>query len=571
MKTKLTLFVLTIATLFACNNAPKETADTIYTNGKIYTVNETQPWGEAVAIKDGKFIKVGTTKDVEALAGEYTTIIDLEGQFVLPGINDMHHHGNETSTDAINSNILTLTDDEKTTPEGIVAGIKKFAESHSEIQSIFVNDYANGMFPGDNGPKELLDAADNQRPIIVMSQGGHAMWGNTKALEKAGISDDTVDPEFGVIARKEGSKEPLGTVHESAMQLFWALIDNPTKAQIKEGFKHHTARINAMGITGVRIAGVMQDQLDVALEMDENNELNAYHNLAFHWRTSYIARKDPDLNVIRKQILESKNTKSKNVSSGSLKYYADGAPSSKTAFLLEDYEGDSGNRGKLQMDSELFKEEFAFWTKNGITTMTHTVGDAGTRAVLDAIEEAQKEQGKNGIRHHMTHTVMVAPSDLPRFKALGMVVDLSPAIAAPMAFHDAYKHNYGKQRHEQFFPGRGLIDAGADFMLSSDYPVGPDNPWVNIEVWTTRMHPNGAIEGTLGVQSAITLEEAIRAYTIGGAYGLYMENELGSIEIGKRASFVVLNQNLFEILPTDISETKVLKTIFNGKEVYVAK
>ena len=151
-----------------------------------------------------------------------------------------------------------------------------------------------------------------------------------------------------------------------------------------------------------------------------------------------------------------------------------------------------------------------------------------------------------------------------------MVVDVSPAVAAPMAFHNSYKHFYGPERHETFFRARALIDAGAHFAIASDFPVGPDNPWSNIEVWTTRMNPYGEMSGTLGADSAITLEEALRAVTLGGAYGLYMEDEFGSLEPGKRATFIVLNHNLLEIPAADLSETQVLQTYFNGRLVYDA-
>jgi len=542
-------------------------ADAVYTNGKIYTVNGTQPWAEAVAIKDGKFVKVGSNADMETLKGAETEIIDLDGRFVMPGVNDLHHHGMDLSIVAVDPNQFAVPDEKKSSPESIVQAIKEFAMANPELPYIYAEDFPDGMFPGNNGPKEMLDQVDTDRAVIVLSSGGHAHWVNSKALELAGINAETDDPEYGVINRNPDTNEPSGGIHESAMQLMLNLTSKPTGDIIKKGFKHHTARINSLGITAVRIAGIMQDHLDGALELDQAGELNAYHNLAFHWRTSYIARHEDDLELIKKQIIESKNTTSENVSSASLKYYADGAPASKTAYLLEDYENDPGNKGILQMDENLFQEEFAFWTENGITTMTHVVGDAGARSTVDAIESAQKVHGKNGVRHHITHTVMMHPDDIGRLNALDVVVDVSPAVAAPMSFHSAYKHHYGA-RHEEFFPARQLIDAGARFMVTSDFPVGPDNPWVNMEVWTTRMNPYGEEDGTLGAHSAITLEEAIQAATMGGAYGLYLEDELGSIESGKRATFIILNQNLFDIPSADISETKVEKTIFNGRVVY---
>ena len=337
---------------------------------------------------------------------------------------------------------------------------------------------------------------------------------------------------------------------------------------MKAALLHHAKRVNGLGITGVRLAGVNQVNLDVAVAADKAGELTAYHNLAFNWRTSFINQMDDDFDRVREQILASRDVSTENVSSGSIKYYADGSPASKTSYLLEDYVDDPGNRSQFQMDEELFREEMAFWTENGITAMTHVTGDASARSFIDAVEAAQKVHGQNGVRHHMTHSVMVHPDDIARIPALGMVVDVSPAVAAPMTFHDSYKHYYGQERHETFFPARALIDAGANFAISSDFPVGPDNPWSNIEVWTTRMNPQGEMPGTLGVHSAVTLEEALKAMTLMGAYGLYMEDEFGSLEAGKRATFVVLNQNLFEIPAADLSETQVLKTYFNGRLVY---
>ena len=563
------MLALIVALGCAASQPSGDVADTVYTNGKIYTVNEAQPWAEALAVKDGRLLVVGSAADVEAVTGDGTQVVDLRGRFVMPGINDLHHHGIDISTTAMDPDTLAIPDEQKATPEGIVAAIKEFAESHPDLPVIYVEDFADGMFPGNNGPMELLDDAGSDRPIFVLSSGGHAFWGNSKAFEVAGITAETPDPEYGVIGRKPGSTEPIGGVHENAMQLFWALKPTPPREAIAAGLRHHVARINALGITGVRIAGITQDHLEETVAADKAGELNAYHSLAFHWRTSYVAQWSQDVDLVREQLLASKNIETENVASGVLKYYGDGAPASKTSYLLEDYENDPGNRSQLQMDEGLFQEEFAFWTENGITTMTHVTGDAAARAVIDAVEAAQEAHGTNGVRHHMTHSVMVDPSDLPRLEPLDMVVDVSPTVAAPMAFHDAYKHHFG-ERHEQFFPARGLIDCGTTFAVASDFPVGPQNPWSNIEVWTTRMNPWGEAPGTLGAQSAISLEEALEAATLAGAYGLYMEEEFGSLEAGKRATFIVLNHDVFEIPPADLSETEVLQTYFNGRLVHDA-
>jgi len=355
MKTKSILFLALVFIAFGCSNKSEKTADMVFTNGKVYTVNEAQPWAEAVAIKDGKFLKVGTNDEVKASIGETTKVIDFDGKFVMPGINDLHHHGIDLSIVAVDPNQFAIPDEKKTSPESIVQAIKEFAEANPELPYIYAEDFPDGMFPGNNGPKELLDQVDSNRAVIVLSSGGHAHWANSKALELAGINNETEDPEYGIINRKPGTNEPSGGLHESAMQFMLKITKKPTKEIIKKGFKHHSARINGLGITAVRIAGIMQEHLDGALELDQAGELNAYHNLAFHWRTSYIARHENDLELIRKQILESKNMKSENVSSASLKYYADGAPASKTAYLLEDYKNDPGNRGKLQMDENLFR------------------------------------------------------------------------------------------------------------------------------------------------------------------------------------------------------------------------
>ena len=578
MKTKLALLLGTL--LLGCSPKPAarvpgvpaqetvEAATAVYKNGKIYTVDSAHPWAEAVAVKDGRLIAVTTDKEIGRYIGESTKVIDLKGRFVMPGINDLHHHGGDVSLTAVDPARLALPESALETPETIVAAIKVFADAHPELKVIFVEGYPDGMFEGNNGPKELLDQVDKKRPVLVLALGGHSIWGNSVALKVAEVTAKTRDPLYGVIGRKKDSDEPNGTLHESAMGLYWRLVDMPSTENIKAGYVHHTKRINSLGITAVRIAGITQDVLEIVSSMDKEGELNAYHSLAFHWRTSYIAQMAQDYDKIKKQILNSKSFETENVASMALKYYADGAPASKTAYLLKDYENDPGNRGKLQMEEKTFDEEFQFWNKNGVTIMTHVVGDGASRAVLDAVEAAQKSDGDNGLRHHLSHSVMVDPADRPRLAQLGMVVDLSPAVAAPMAFHSAYKHHFGTERHEQFFPGRGLIDAGAKLMVASDFPVGPDNPWMNIETWTTRMNAMGEEPGKLGAGNAITLEEALEAATLSGAYGLYMEEEFGSLEVGKRATFLVLDRNPFEIPPADLSEIQVEQTYFNGRLVH---
>ena len=552
--------------------APAEFADVVYKNGKIYTVNEMQPWAEAIAVKDGRLFAVGSNADIEAVTGDATKVTDLRGRFVMPGINDLHHHGMDTISKAsVDPNALKLSDEQQASPESIAAAVKEFAESRPDLSLIYVEQYPDGMFDGNNGPKELLDDAEADRPVFILSSGGHSFWANSAALEAAGVTSDTPDPEYGVIGRKPGSSEPIGALHENAMQLLWDLKKFPSAELMTDAILHHSKRINGLGITAVRLAGINQVNLDVAIAVDKAGDLTAYHSLAFNWRTSYINQRDGDFDHVRELILASRDLSTENVSSGALKYYADGAPASKTAYLLEDYEGEPGNRGKFQMDEALFQEEIAFWTENGITAMTHVTGDAGARSFIDAVEAAQAVHGQNGVRHHMTHSVMVHPNDIKRIAPLGMVADVSPAVAAPMSFHNSYKHFYGEERHETFFPSRAMIDAGVNFAISSDFPVGPDNPWSNIEVWTTRMNAQGEMEGTLGGHSAITLKEALKAATIVGAYGLYMEDEFGSLEEGKRATFIVLDRNLFEIPAADLSETQVLQTYFNGRLVYEAE
>ena len=178
MKTKTLLLVLLLASFFACKQKPKEIADTIYTNGKIYTVNEAQPWVEAVAIKDGKFIKVGASTDIEKLSGEATEVIDLAGQFVMPGISDLHHHGMDLSIVAADPAQFAIPDDKKSSPESIVEALKEFADANPDLPYIYAEDFPDGMFPGNNGPKELLDQVDTKRAVIVLSSGGHAHWVN---------------------------------------------------------------------------------------------------------------------------------------------------------------------------------------------------------------------------------------------------------------------------------------------------------------------------------------------------------------------------------------------------------
>lgn len=544
------------------------TADSIYTNARVYTLDPELPWAEALAVRDGRIVAVGKSEEVLAHRGPETQLDDLDGAMVLPGIIDAHVH-------PLKGGIKTLYECNfafSATPQDIVATVAGCVEDNPDAVWIRGGQWDSGFFDRFDipSPKKLLDEVSGDKAVMLSDDSGHNSWLNSKALALAGITAETPDPEDGAILRLAGSDEPNGLLLEGASQAAEAQLPEWTLAQRLDGARESVRIANRFGITAMKSAMAPEPVLEAFSALDAKGELNAH--MALSILTPYGSRKSPldydDFPALRDKY------RSANVDTRFIKIFMDGVPTaSRTAAMLEPYTAESPGaertRGPLHLSPEQLATDLIEFDKRGFTVKIHTAGDRAVRVALDAIEAARKANGDSGLRHELAHAGYIDPADLSRFAELGAVADLSPFIWSPSPIIDSVIGAVGP-RGEHYFPIKDLLAAKAPVLSGSDWPAAVEtiDPWLGLESMVTRRDPQGISEGALWPEQAISLEQAIAIFTLENARALRLEDRAGSLEAGKSADFVVLSQNLFDIAPEDISEVRVLRTVFQGETVY---
>lgn len=563
MKKNLLILLALISILISCTDSkPIDLADTIYTNGKIYTVNEAQPWAEALAIKEGKFLLVGTNDEILALKGEETKVIDLKGKFVMPGMIDVHTHAIESHVPAV-ARLSDAGDADK-----IVQQIKAHIEADPDKEWYLFGDFGFGLFPGDNGPKELLDDIAPGKAIAVMHASGHAFWANSKALELAGITADTEDPEMGIIARKPNG-EPQGGLQESAMVLIWNVAPAFTTEEVEASVEYANKMYAAAGITATREAGTVPERWDVVEKMAKEGKVKTRYKMAAHWQSSIVTL-HPSNDEVKELLIENKDKESDIVKFDALKIMVDGVPASRTSLMKKPFLDKPESLGVQNLSTDDLNKAVSEYDKLGVASMMHVIGDQAAVLALDAVEGAREANGVSGLRHHLSHCVVVDKKDLPRFKELDVVVDFSPFFPYRGTVHNNHIPAVGEEDFAKWYAVKSMMDAGVVVAIATDYPVSELNPFVHMESAHTRMDPHGLNAEQLAPDEAISVEAAIKAYTWNPAYILGWEKKIGSLETGKLADMIVLDQNPFDVRAADISEIKVLKTLLSGEVIFDA-
>lgn len=542
-----------------------DVADVVYTNGKIYTVNETQPWAEAVAIKDSRFVVVGSNDDIAAVTGAGTETVDLNGQFVMPGLIDTHTHPFSSAIQVLDQLVL---DDPKDL-EDIQQQVLAYAEAHPDKEWIEGLAWPKGMFERENAMREWLDEVVTDRPVSLMDQGGHARWVNTKALEVTGIMDpDFVVPQYGVVERDENGL-PSGTVRETMTGYLATFAPSPGPELYAEALTYVQRLFNENGITAHRTAQGTEDglrALDTAAKSGD---------LSLHWAVSL----DVNLGESRfpyeermRQIDNRSQFASDYVSVDFAKIFVDSDLNGFGINLKEPFQGTSDEYGSMTIEPEELTRLVTMLDEQGLSVHFHAIGDQTIEHVLDALQAAADANGGTPkMRHYPDHMGFITPDQIRRMVELNGVIGFAPYFSFTFpGIHESYLQFVGKERLARMQPARTALDAGAIIATGTDYSSLPQDPWPLIEGMVHRRNPwlpEGESEANNSAET-ITLEEAIYAYTMGGAHAMLAEDRLGSIEQGKFADFIVLDRNLVEIPMDDISETDVLVTVFSGRVVY---
>jgi len=562
------LLLLFVGFSFALCEEQQKTADIIII-APSFTMDSNHPWAEAIAIKGEKIIFVGEKKDALVLQNKDTRVIKVNEGMVLPGFIDSHVH---LLWGGIEMNECHLHD--LNTSEQIFQAIRDYLAGNPDVEWIRGSGWYLPIFTDGNPRKEWLDQICPDRPVFLLSADGHSAWVNSKAMELAGIDAKTIDPPNGRIERDPNTREPSGVLREDAMVLVEDLLPNYTKDQIDAGLEIAFREANRFGITAILDAGT-----EIYSPGESSSEtydgLDSYREATSHKKISLRVAASQYVNPEswHEDLIEIKNRRFTNElgAMNTVKIFADGVIEGGTAALLEPYLG-TNDQGILNWDPDTMKKVISVYEREGFQIHVHAIGDWGIRSTLDAFEYAQYQNGFKDRRHMMTHIQLIHPDDVPRFNEL----DIIASFQALWAYPDKYITELtipvlGPVRSRWNYPIKSVASSGARIAGASDWTVSSLNPLDAIEVAVTRREPGQKDGDSLFPEQAVDLETILRAYTIEGAFSLFKENEIGSLEAGKLADIIILDKNIFQIPKYEIHSASVIHTIFNGEIVYERK
>jgi len=547
-------------------SAPALVADAIYTNARVYTVDASNSWAEAIAVRGDAFMAVGSKADIEALAGPGTVRVDLGGRMVMPGIHDMHAHLPQAGTKALFECGFPFS---LGIPQ-VIEKVKGCASGAVKDKWIRGGQWALEALEAPNPPhRKLLDAVAPDVPVFLMDSTVHAGWVNSKALEVLGINRDTPNPVGGVIVR-DASGDATGILLDYAAYAAVQKIGRWSPRQMEQALAWSIGQLNAEGVTAIKEAMADGLALDGLAALQRAGKLNAHLGVHLIWRSPEGGSQEEMEQTIARRAAAA----GPDLHTDFVKIMLDGIPPSQTAAILEPYVQDARHaephRGYLTLEPAQLIEDVVRMDAQGLTVKIHATGDRSARLALDAFEAARKANHHLNLRHEISHAEMISPEDLPRFRALNVTAEMSPILWYPSPLHAAMETVLGKERAGRFWPVKSLVDSGALVIYGSDWPsvVPSPSPWPGIEAMITRRDPYGVNEGVLNPAEAEDLATTLRIFTRNGAEALYTQDSTGSIEVGKSADFIVLDRNVFDIPPEQISDTKVLRTVFRGRTVH---
>ena len=534
---------------------PCAQADTVLDHANGYTLNAAGKLlrFSSLAFDDaGKIIAVGSAKSVAAKAPQ-AQHVDLHGQTVLPGLIDAHGHVFELGSLASRVQLYdtaSLADAVKTVaafntaqPEG--AWLIGFGWNQ-EIWKL-------GRFPS----AAELDAAVGNRPAWLHRVDGHAGWANTKALQLAGITRDTPDPSGGKIER-DADGNPSGVLVDAAMEMMDRVVPQATEADSRAALDSALFILSKDGLTSVHDAGI-----DAGADA-------LYRDYADHGKLTtrvyaMIGDTGADFDALSKNGPLASYAGDR-YALAAVKLYGDGALGSRGAALLEPYSDMPSARGTLfHTDADLLARMDKAM-RAGYQVNVHAIGDAANRQVLNGFETLIAKYHNAALRPRIEHAQVVTLSDIPRFKALGVMPSMQPTHAT--SDQNMAEQRIGHERMKGAYAWRSFLDQGSKIACGSDFPIESPNPFAGIHAAVTRQDGNGVPPGGWYKNQAMTLNQAFRCFTLDAAYAAHQEKVIGSLEPGKWADFVLVDRDIFKVPAADIGKTQVLQTWVAGKQVY---
>jgi len=534
-------------------------AELIITNATIHTMDERTPMAEAIAVQNGRILAVGSNEEISGLADEHTQHVDANGRLMLPGLQDTHVHFQLSSADFYHSALLY--DAERI--EDMLGVIKAFADENPHKQWIRGVGFSSSRFNPQQLTKELLDSVTGNRPALVFANDYHNGWANSAAFAAAGVVPGSPEPDNGRYLRLDDGS-PKGWLSEDAIWAMSRFAPPYTEDDYLRAMKQYSKDFNRRGITGVLDAMVNRTLMQNYLTAHERGDLS----LRVCGTAKIFAHKPLAEQV--EELISLRNTYQGDwVSLHSAKFFLDGVLENGTAALL-DARSDDGSHAELMFSQAQINECFTALDHAGFQLHVHTIGDRAVRSAIDGIEHAQHQNGRWNARHQLAHLQVVDPADIPRFKTLGILANFQTLWAQPNPELDPLVNAMlGPDRGEWIYPIGALIRKGATCMLSSDWGVSTYDPFQIMQCAVTRQSEHSKGDGPAHTpQHRISIEDAVKGYTVNAAHAAWREACTGSLSVGKYADLILLDRDLFNIPPCEIGQTQVLLTLLAGKEVH---
>jgi predicted amidohydrolase YtcJ len=527
--------------------------DLVAVNGRIYTVDPAAPWVEALAVCGGRIVRVGTTRDIEALAAPSTRRLDLAGRTVLPGFNDSHVHLIDGGTQLVEVNLRDAR-----TPEDTAARLAAYVKTQPKGRWILGGFWDHEAWPQKALPtRALIDAVTPDNPVFIQRIDGHMGLANSLALKLAGITAQTATPAGGAIV-KDARAEPTGMLKDNAMTLVQRVVPPPTRDETIEKARAALEHAASVGVTTI------QDMTASA------GELKAYQTLR--------ARGQLPVRITSHQNHAIEGLVEAGIESGfgddwlrigGIKLFADGAMGSGTAAFFAPYADDPSTSGLLIQSEQELEEKMRQADAAGFQLVVHAIGDRANATVLDIVEKLEREGGLHTGRPRIEHAQVVRDADKTRFKTLGVIASIQPSHCIDdMRWAEK---RIGPERVKIAYDFKSFVDAGALVAFGTDWFVEPLNPMLGLYAAVTRQFPDGTPKDGWFPEERLSLAQAIELYTAGSAYAEFTDDRKGRLKPGYLADFIVLSKPIFEIPPRELLETRVVTTVVGGRVVYELK
>ena len=556
--TWIVVFTFILSTFPVSSSAANEIADSVYINGNIYTMDEDQPEAAAMAVKGQNLLYVGNGNEIKKYIGNNTTVTDLKGKTVIPGLMEGHMH-----LPMLGENLMKIDAFWKPKAE-IIAAVKAEATKVKPGEWITGFGWNNTIWEDKSYPtREELDAVAPNNPVVLERTDGHMIWVNSKALELAGITKESKDPQGGEILR-DANGNPAGCLTDTASEPVQKIIPALSVERQKEAILKAQSQLLSYGFTSLMDAGSNLNTINIFHELYKNGKMKIrlYSLIGGDWggtigeaEKKYIADNPPKKELYGYRL-----------SINAVKFFADGSLGSRSAALLEDYSDRAGHKGNYKFTDEQIYTEMKDAYNKGYQLATHAIGDGAVNQVINTYEKLMKENPRTDARLRIEHFQVAKLEDIKRIADLDILPSMQPTHAT--SDKSMAEDRIGAERMKGAYAWRKVIESGNIIIGGSDAPVELVNPYHGLYAAVTRQGRDGQPEGGWYAAEAMTREEALKAFTIWAAYGQFEEAIKGSLEAGKLADFIVIDRDYMKCPANEIKDIQALITVLGGETVY---